>query len=163
MNNVALMSVKKKEECVQSNGLGARIACARIKHGWSQDELASRVSGVMDHKIAQNQISNWELGLFTPKADVLRAIAVALACSADYLLGLQTVAEDVSTETETAIRLMERLPERDRWRCLEEIRKVYDEREAKKQEFERLGRALESLGGPELRQAIEADIGLRPQ
>lgn len=161
MNNVALMPVKKKEECKQGNGLGDRIACARIKHGWSQDELATRVSGVMQHKIAQNQISNWELGLFTPKADVLRAISVALACSADYLLGLQTVAEDVSTETETAMRLMERLPERDRWRCLEEIRKVYDERELQKQEFERLGRALEAAGGPELRLSIEAAVGLK--
>ncbi len=159
MENVKVACVPKVDP-----SLGDRIACMRVKIGWSQDQLASRISGILGKRIAQNQVSNWELNLYPPKADMLAAVAKALACSADYLLGLQVVVpEDLSTETETAMRLMERLPERDRWRCLEEIRKVYDERELQKQEFERLGRALDSVGGPELRRSIEAAVGVKSQ
>lgn len=62
--------------------IGARIASARILRRMRQVDLAKSI-GVNDQTI-----SNWETGLRTPKADLLRELCEKLDCSADYILGL---------------------------------------------------------------------------
>ena len=62
--------------------LGQRIRQARLAYGMSQTELAKRIQ---ISKTALNQI---ELGDVDPRASRVAAIARALHCSADWLLGL---------------------------------------------------------------------------
>lgn len=61
---------------------GARIKMLRERAGYSQTELGER-SGLQ-----QNSISNWELGYAYPQYQGIRALCMALSCSADELLGL---------------------------------------------------------------------------
>ena len=60
----------------------SRIYDLRDIRKWSQTELAER-SG-----LSQNAISNYERGDREPGSTALAALARALECSADYLLGL---------------------------------------------------------------------------
>lgn len=62
--------------------IGVRIASVRVLRELRQVDLAEAI-GVNDQTI-----SNWEIGLRTPRADHLRALCHALDCSADYLLGM---------------------------------------------------------------------------
>jgi len=59
-----------------------RLKEIRERRGLMQKELGER-SG-----INPNRISNWELGLRRPPIEAVRALCVALGCSADELLGL---------------------------------------------------------------------------
>ena len=62
--------------------IGERIARARALRGLTQMELGASI-GVSDQTV-----SNWEVGLRTPRADMLLRLCWALGCSADWLLGL---------------------------------------------------------------------------
>ena len=48
----------------------------------SQDQLGARVG------VTKQTISGWETDRRVPDADVIKALCVALDCTADYLLGL---------------------------------------------------------------------------
>ena len=62
--------------------IGKCIARARKLRNMKQVELGAAI-GVSDQTI-----SNWEVGLRTPRADYIRRMCDVLGCSADYLLGL---------------------------------------------------------------------------
>ena len=62
--------------------IGTHIARARKLRGMRQVELGAAI-GVSDQTI-----SNWEVGLRSPRADYVRRMCDVLDCSADYLLGL---------------------------------------------------------------------------
>lgn len=62
--------------------IGHRIATVRRLRGLKQIELGTAL-GVSDQTI-----SNWEVGLRTPRADLLAKLCITLSCSADYLLGI---------------------------------------------------------------------------
>lgn len=72
--------------------IGARIASARALRKMRQLDLADAI-GVSDQTI-----SNWEVGIRTPKADLLRELCSKLNCSADYLLGLSDSISGSETE-----------------------------------------------------------------
>ena len=67
--------------------IGVRLAAARRNRGIKQVDLGATI-GVSDQTI-----SNWEVGLRTPRADLLRRVCLALDCSADYLLRLSSEME----------------------------------------------------------------------
>lgn len=58
-----------------------RIALRRAVLGLSQTQLAEKI------KVSHQQMSKYERGLTMPSAATLVALADALECSADYLLG----------------------------------------------------------------------------
>ncbi|MBP3894341.1 MAG: helix-turn-helix transcriptional regulator [Atopobiaceae bacterium] len=62
--------------------IGSRIARVRSLAKLKQVDLGAAI-GVSDQTI-----SNWEVGLRTPRADLLKKQCITLDCSADYLLGL---------------------------------------------------------------------------
>ena len=62
--------------------IGGRIARARSAAKMKQVDLGAAI-GVSDQTI-----SNWEVGLRTPRADLMKKVCLTLGCSADYLLGL---------------------------------------------------------------------------
>ena len=62
--------------------IGGRIARARNAAKMKQVDLGAAI-GVSDQTI-----SNWEVGLRTPRADLMKKMCLTLGCSADYLLGL---------------------------------------------------------------------------
>ena len=62
--------------------IGKSIAQARKMRNMKQVDLGAAI-GVSDQTI-----SNWEVGLRTPRADYLRRMCKVLDCSADLLLGL---------------------------------------------------------------------------
>lgn len=67
--------------------IGKRIAEVRRRRGMKQVDLGTAI-GVTDQTI-----SNWEVGLRTPRSDLLAKLCLELQCSADYILGLT---EDMS-------------------------------------------------------------------
>ena len=69
--------------------IGIRIARVRALRGMTQMDLAANI-GVSDQTI-----SNWEVGIRTPRADLLLRLCRTLHCSADYLLGLS---DDLPTD-----------------------------------------------------------------
>ena len=62
--------------------IGQRIASVRRLRNIKQVELGAAI-GVTDQTI-----SNWEVGLRTPRADLLAELCKQLDCSADYILGI---------------------------------------------------------------------------
>lgn len=62
--------------------IGHRIAIVRRARGIKQVELGAAI-GVSDQTV-----SNWEVGIWTPRADYLLKLCKTLNCSADYLLGI---------------------------------------------------------------------------
>lgn len=62
--------------------LGSKVKQLRESREWSQGELARRVG------ITKSAISTYELGIRTPSADVVCALAKTFGVSADYLLGI---------------------------------------------------------------------------
>lgn len=62
--------------------IGRRIATVRQLRHMKQVDLGAAI-GVTDQTI-----SNWEVGLRTPRSDLLGRLCQELHCSADYLLGL---------------------------------------------------------------------------
>lgn len=63
--------------------MGLRIRKMRKARGLTQAELAERLGGGAD----QGRISEWESGKTELQLSSLRAVADALGCSADYLMG----------------------------------------------------------------------------
>jgi len=160
---VAMTSHVEDEQRAAEN-LGQRIAEMRGKRGLSQRQLGEKAGKSLGRTLAQNTVSDYEYGRRMPGTLIAAALAQTLGVSMDYLVSGNASAVPsamLSIETETACRLMERLPERDRQDALERVREIYDKRERNKIELERLGRILESAGGPELRRSVEAAIGLR--
>lgn len=70
---------KKRHERVLR---GDRVRQRREDLGWTQLELAFRA------KLVPRQVSDFERGVVDPSASALRRMALALAVSCDWLLGL---------------------------------------------------------------------------
>jgi transcriptional regulator with XRE-family HTH domain len=65
--------------------MGQRIKRLRERRGWDQSELATRAG------VKQSILSRIEGGSRTnPTADIVRRLARALGCTADYILGMYT-------------------------------------------------------------------------
>lgn len=62
--------------------LGKRINELRIAFGWSQVQLAEKLS------ITKQTVSNWENENIQPSIDMLVRLAALFHTSTDYLLGL---------------------------------------------------------------------------
>jgi transcriptional regulator with XRE-family HTH domain len=62
--------------------VGRRIRAERERHGWSQNELASRIPGKTDGAA----VGRWERGGVMPRPDTLDAIAAALEVDPAALL-----------------------------------------------------------------------------
>ena len=62
--------------------LGKRIKSAREQSGLTQEQLAEKLN------ISRTAIARYELGEIEPRLKNLVAIAKALNCSCDYLLGI---------------------------------------------------------------------------
>ena len=77
--------------------LAARVRQYRVERGWSQAELASRMSD-LDHGWHQTTVAKTERAERDPRYPELLALAEALAVPLDALLGLalEPAAEDVS-------------------------------------------------------------------
>ena len=61
--------------------LGARIVAARERMGWTQIDVAYEID------VDPMTVSRWERGVTTPRSSALLALADALGCTTDYLLG----------------------------------------------------------------------------
>jgi transcriptional regulator with XRE-family HTH domain len=87
--------------------IGRRIAAARIKRNWSQQDLSEATKGVL----SKSRIGMYELGLRMPGPFEANTLAAALGVDAAYLMCLSQVF------TQQAIELMRNfmaLPEKDR-------------------------------------------------
>lgn len=62
--------------------LGQRLYELRLAHGWSQVELAKRLS------ISKQTVSNWENENIQPSIEMLVRLAKLFHVTTDYLLGL---------------------------------------------------------------------------
>ena len=62
--------------------LGQRIGELRTAHGWSQVELAKRLS------VAKQTVSNWENENIQPSIEMLVRLSKIFGVTTDYLLGL---------------------------------------------------------------------------
>ena len=65
--------------------LGQRINELRIAMGWSQVQLAEKLS------ISKQTVSNWENENIQPSIEMLVRLARLLHVSTDYLLGLDNI------------------------------------------------------------------------
>ena len=65
--------------------LGQRIGELRGARGWSQVELAKRLS------VAKQTVSNWENDNIQPSIEMLVRLAKVFGVSTDYLLGMEDV------------------------------------------------------------------------
>ena len=72
------------EQQFESFRLGVLLEEARTKLGMTQEELARRVNST------PSTISRYINGIREPRSETIRAIAMALNTSADYLLGHET-------------------------------------------------------------------------
>lgn len=61
---------------------GERMKALRIKENITQEALANAIN------VSRTQIANLELGNSEPSLHSLVALAIALDCSTDYLLGI---------------------------------------------------------------------------
>lgn len=82
---------------------GLRIKEIRERRGLSQQELGARLN------INPNNISNWELGYSFPTYSGIRKLCMALACSADELLGLKDL--DLNADEQQCLDIYRRLDE----------------------------------------------------
>ncbi len=69
--------------------IGRRIASVRKLRSLKQVDLGAAI-GVTDQTI-----SNWEVGLRTPRSDLLYKLCRELNCSADYILGISDELPDI--------------------------------------------------------------------
>ena len=66
-----------------TNGtIGKRIAIARNAAGLNQDQVAEAIN------VHKQTISRWKSGKRVPNGEEIRALAVVLGCSGDFLLGI---------------------------------------------------------------------------
>ncbi|MCL2846595.1 MAG: helix-turn-helix domain-containing protein [Firmicutes bacterium] len=61
--------------------IGERIRAARQDKGLTQKQFA----GILN--VPANTLSQWETGRHEPPVEMIRQIAIALECDANYLLG----------------------------------------------------------------------------
>ena len=62
--------------------IGEKIKEIRLDRKMTQEQLAKIL------KVKPNKISQWENSYIEPSADMIRQIAIALSCDANYLLGI---------------------------------------------------------------------------
>ena len=72
-----------------------RLKEVRTKRKLTQRKLAALVSERIEGSIKRNTISNYENEKSAPDLENLLAIAYALNCSIDYLLGFESELPDV--------------------------------------------------------------------
>lgn len=65
--------------------LGQRIGELRASFGWSQVDLAKRLS------VAKQTVSNWENGNIQPSIEMLIRLAQIFHVTTDYLLGFEDI------------------------------------------------------------------------
>ena len=65
--------------------LGQRIGELRAAFGWSQVDLAKRLS------VAKQTVSNWENGNIQPSIDMLVRLSQIFHVTTDYMLGFEEV------------------------------------------------------------------------
>ena len=81
--------------------LGQRIGELRAAFGWSQVELAKRLS------VAKQTVSNWENGNIQPSIDMLVRLSQIFHVTTDYLLGLnQNASLDISGLDTEQVRIL---------------------------------------------------------
>ena len=90
--------------------VGARIKTERRRHGWSQNELASRIPGKTDGAT----VGRWERGKVFPRPNTLDAIAQALEVDPAVLLAEDredpgVTADRATTVTDTSNGLTDHL------------------------------------------------------
>ena len=90
-------------------GLPEKLKELRLKHGFSQRSVAKRLD------VSPSIISSYETGERTPSTENLLALSYLYHCSADYLLGRETVQSQtvISAEglTDKQIQLLTELIE----------------------------------------------------
>ena len=72
---------------IRTDSIGHRIHAARVRHSWSQKELARRAG------MSTKAIMHFEDGFSRPSLDRLRRLANTLEVSTDYLLGIVSAPE----------------------------------------------------------------------
>lgn len=87
-----MKKVETSEKSEFSNIFPKRLKEAREERGLTQKEISLRIG------TSANAINNYELGLRTPTADILRKIAISLNVSADYLLGFSDNSKKINSE-----------------------------------------------------------------
>lgn len=112
------------------DSFAARLAALRRSRGLTQEELGAAAAS------SQRMIAHYEnTPDAQPPADVLRALATALEVSADELLGLQPLAEDVSSaryHLRKRLRRVEDLPPEDQKTVLKVVDALIETRNARK-------------------------------
>lgn len=69
-----------REILTQEQRLGRKIKVARVESGMTQDELGKAVFA------SQQLISDWEMGVVSPRAITLMRVAIALGKKLEYFL-----------------------------------------------------------------------------
>ncbi len=87
-----MKKVETTEKSEFSNIFPKRLKEVREERGLTQKEISLRIG------TSANAINNYELGLRTPTADILRKIAISLNVSADYLLGFSDNSKKINSE-----------------------------------------------------------------
>lgn len=84
-----------------------RIKELRLARGWTQAELARRLS------VTRNGVNSWEQGLSMPSPPLLVALAKTFSVSTDYLLGIGNLETlDVSGLSPSDVALLAELVNR---------------------------------------------------
>jgi len=84
-----------------------RIKALREARGWTQAELARRLS------MTRNGVNSWEQGLSMPSPALLVELAKVFAVSTDYLLGVDNLATvNVAGLEERDVAILAELAER---------------------------------------------------
>lgn len=158
--------------------IGDRIRESREQLGMNQTQLAEAVGRIDPNaSVRQSQISNIEKGVSYPTAPGLRALAIALETSTDYLLGLtenQLSAQDVEEELAAGgiggqyERVMARLsPERqaqalDYARYLSELERAAQEQERDLRRIQAVVTLLLRDAPPERIREVKAELSALP-
>ena len=80
---------------------GKRIQQLRKAHGWTQKELAERIS------VTDKSVSKWERGLNYPDMAMLEPLAKTLDTTVVELLGIENAPEEEKLEAVTAVAVEE--------------------------------------------------------
>ena len=97
-----------------AEGLGGRLSRLRRAKGWSQRELADRLS------LRGSQVSKLERGSFTPRVDLLTRLSETFGVSADYLLTGRSFGEPLRDfRIRDRVEALEGLPEPQRVHLIE--------------------------------------------
>lgn len=88
--------------------IGPRLRKCREARGLSQIQLATYIG------VSNSRISNWELGINRPDADVLVKICEALKISADEILDIRLIPEDMNYKEREMIKAYRANPELQR-------------------------------------------------